>query len=349
MASGTPSPLDSLWRPTALMALVLAGEGLALILALTPSPQGGRLVAFGLASMGIQWVSLGTLSLLYLLRRPLSRLPTSTLAWICLAMLLAMTMLVASASWHLLGTAAEPNANGMPFVLRMCAIAMVVGLFALIAFQNYAQAKYLAVRTKQLELESLRARIRPHFLFNTLNTGAALVHARPDEAERVLLDLADLFRAALRGPEQIPLGKEIELTRHYLEIESLRFGPRLQVEWSLPDTLPEAPIPALSLQPLAENAIRHGIERLPGGGRIDIRLERDAGWIRIHVVNDMPNEGGGAAGGHRIGLNSARERISALSDGRGGIETHMENGRHVATLRIPDATDADGPAQATTR
>lgn len=335
MVPATPSPLDSLWQPAALMTVVVAGEALALIIAMAPNQTDVRLVTFGLASLAIQWAVLGTLCLLYMLRRLLAPLQASSLGWACLAILLAMSALVATASWRLFGTV-EGGGDGLWFVLRMCAIALVVGLLTLIAFQNYAQAKYLAVRTKQLELESLRARIRPHFLFNTLNTGAALVHARPDEAERVLLDLADLFRAALRGPEQIPLEKEIELTRRYLEIESLRFGPRLQVSWSLPERLPEIHLPALSLQPLAENAIRHGIERLANGGRIDIRLEREANWIRIHVVNDMPGDGSRATDGHRIGLNSARERISALSDGRGGVETRVDGGRHVATLRIPD-------------
>lgn len=334
MASIAPSPLESLWKPTALMALVLAGEALALILSLVPNQGGARLVAFGLASLGVQWITLGTLALLYLLRRLLSPLSPTALAWVCLATLLSVTWLVtATASW-LFNQPIDPVLDQTGFVLRMCAIALVVGLLTLIAFQNYAQAKYLAIRTKQLELESLRARIRPHFLFNTLNTSAALMHARPDEAERVLLDLADLFRAALRGPERITLEKEIELTRRYLEIESLRFGRRLRLTWSLPETLPEVHLPALSLQPLAENAIRHGVERLPAGGRIDIRLRCADGWIRIDIENDMPTDGSQASG-YGIGLNSAHERISALSGGRGGVETRLEAGRHIATLRIP--------------
>ncbi len=329
-------PLDALFRPPALIAAVLAGEALAFILALAPGQSSGRLVAFGLASLGIQWVALGTLCALFLLRRALSRTPAMWLAWVCLGLLLAITLLIASAAWSLLGMEMDLGVGRTSFVLRMLALSFVVGLLALLIYQNYWRARQLAVRTKQLELESLRARIRPHFLFNTLNTSAALVHARPDEAERVLLDLADLFRAALRGPELIPLAKEVELTRRYLEIESLRFGPRLRVNWSLPEVLPDATIPALSLQPLAENAIRHGIERLPGGGDIGIQLARADGWIRIQVDNDMPADGSRASEGHRIGLNSARERVRALSGGRGDVETRMVDGRHVAVLRMPD-------------
>ena len=336
MNPAAPAPLDALWRPTALMAVVLAGEALALILALAPTDSSVWLVRFGLASLAIQWIALGTLCALYLARRLLTRLPAQRVAWACLAILLAMTLLVSAAAWGVADMTGGIEHGRIAFMARMLALALVVGLLALLTFQNYWRARQLAIRTKQLELESLRARIRPHFLFNTLNTSAALVHARPDEAERVLLDLADLFRAALRGPELIPLAKEVELTRRYLEIESLRFGPRLRVNWSLPEVLPDATIPALSLQPLAENAIRHGIERLPGGGDIGIQLVRADGWIRIQVDNDMPADGSRASEGHRIGLNSARERVRALSGGRGDVETRMVDGRHVAVLRMPD-------------
>ena len=329
------STLDALWRPPALMGVVLTGEALALVMSLGGDQSKGWLVPFGLASLGIQWVAVGTLCALFLLRRPMAKLTPHVLAWSCLGLLLAMTLLVSTAASRLLNLASEPSPYALSFVFRMCLIALVVGLLAVIAFQNYAEAKRLAVLTKQLELESLRARIRPHFLFNTLNTGAALVHARPDEAERVLLDLADLFRAALRGPELIPLAEELELTRRYLEIEALRFGPRLRVTWSLPEILPEATVPALSLQPLAENAIRHGIERIPAGGAIDIRLQLEAGLIRIQVENDMPGDGSRAPEGHRVGLNSARERVRALSDGRGNVETRLADGRHIATMTLP--------------
>ena len=328
--------MQALWRPTALMTVILAGEALALLLALAPGTD-DWLVRLGLASLGIQWIAVGTLCALYLLRSVLERLPPMRLAWVCLALLLGMTLLVAMAAWNLLSLGMVTEQGRTAFIARMLALALVVGLMALLIYQNYAQARQLAVRTKQLELESLRARIRPHFLFNTLNTSAALVHARPFDAERVLLDLADLFRAALRGPERIALAEEIELTRRYLEIESLRFGPRLRVNWELPDPLPEADVPALSLQPLAENAIRHGIERLPDGGDIHIRLQRADGWIRIEVENDMPTDGSRAAEGHRIGLNSARERVRALSDGRGDVETRIVDGRHIASVRLPVA------------
>ena len=328
-----PAPLDALWRPTALMAVILAGEALALVLALAPGTD-GWLVRLGLASLGIQWIAVGTLCALFLLRHGLARLRAMQLAWACLGLLLAMTLLVAGAAWELLGMTMDTSVGRTSFVLRMLALAFVVGLMALLIYQNYWQTRQLAVRAKQLELEALQARIRPHFLFNTLNTGAALVHARPADAERLLLDLADLFRCALRGPRQIPLAEELALTRRYLEIEALRFGDRLRLNWEIPETMPEVLVPSLSIQPLAENAIRHGIERRPEGGAVDVAVRLFGDRVEITVANDMPGIAGGG-GGHAVGLASARERVRAFSDGRGDVETRLLDGRHIATMTLP--------------
>ena len=337
-------PLDALFRPSAVATILLVGEALALVLTLAPGqPTGSRLVQFGLASLGIQWTALGTLCSIYLLRRPLSRMAPSAVAWACLALLLAMTLLVSSAASRTLLLVDGATDGSHSFVLRMLALASIVGLFSLLAFQNYSRARHLGIRAKQLELEALQARIRPHFLFNTLNTGAALVHARPDEAERVLLDLADLFRAALRGPELVPLSHELELTRRYLEIESLRFGPRLHVNWHLPDAIPHALVPSLSLQPLAENAIRHGIEGLPDGGTIDIDVRPSRGKVEVIVANDV-SPTARAAHGHAVGLASARERVHALTDGRGQVEIQSDNGRYVARVTLPLTAEAAGGA-----
>ena len=335
MDTPSPAPLDALWRPTALMAVILAGEALGLLLALSPGTD-GWLVRFGLASLGIQWIAVGTLCALFLLRRVLARLPAMKLAWACLGLLLAMTLLVAAAAWELLGMTMDPGVGRASFVLRMLALAFVVGLLGLVTYQNYWRARQLAVRAKQLELEALQARIRPYFLFNTLNTGAALVHARPADAERLLLDLADLFRCALRGPQQIPLAEELALTRRYLEIEALRFGDRLRLGWDLPETMPEVLVPSLSIQPLAENAIRHGIERRPDGGAVDVAVRLFGDRVEITVANDMPGTaGGGGGGGHAVGLASARERVHALTDGRGRVESRVEAGRYIASVHLP--------------
>lgn len=334
--TSTQHPLAALWRPTALMSVLLGGEAVAVLLALAPSASEGRLVQFGLASLGVQWIALGTLCALYLLRNALGRLPPLRLAWACLALFLLMSLLVTAAAWGILGMTGSPGESREAFMLRMLGMAVVVGLVGLVTYQNYWRSRQLAVRAKQLELEALQARIRPHFLFNTLNTGAALVHAQPDVAERVLLDLADLFRSALRGPKLIPLQEELALTRRYLDIEALRFGSRLQLHWDLPETLPDVAVPSLSIQPLAENAIRHGIERLPAGGRLDIALTIDAQHVCVTLSNDLPPDAPSSQG-HAVGLASARERVQAMTEGRGKVETQVVDGRFVATVWLPVA------------
>jgi two-component system sensor histidine kinase AlgZ len=314
--------------------VLAAGEGLAVALSLAPGTVGNRWIYFGLASLMIQWVALLTLGALYVGRHLLGGTRPQRLAWLALGLLILNTWLVLGMAWWLLG-AAWPVADGdwPMLVLRLTGVALAVGLLGLAAFQNHWRGRLHAVRAKQSELLALQARIRPHFLFNTLNTGAALVHQRPEEAERLLLDLADLFRAALAGPRQILLEDELSLARRYLEIEALRFGERLQVRWQLPRELPEVMVPALSIQPLVENAIRHGVEQLPAGD-IDVSVSTTADAVVVRISNPLPAAGRDAAG-HRVGLNATQARIEALTGGRGSVQTQVEDGRFVARVRLP--------------
>lgn len=333
----TITPLDTLWRAPAVIWTILAGEGLAIILALAPEVSGSRWVLFGALSLMVQWVSLSAMGALYLLRKPLSRMPPTWVANISLLLLVICNLLVCTACWWLF-KALWPTSQGnwLSTLLRFTGIVLTVGLLGVAAFQNHWRARQLAVRAKQAELEALQARIRPHFLFNTLNTGAALVHQRPEDAERLLLDLADLFRAALAGPQEIPLAEEIALARRYAEIEGLRFGERMRIHWDLPDELPQLDVPTLSLQPLVENAIHHGIEPNPEGGDIHIELVRDRHLVRVTIDNALPPADARLhRSGHKVGLESARARIQAMTGGLGDVTTHSANGRHITTVTLP--------------
>ncbi|MCC7247912.1 MAG: histidine kinase, partial [Lysobacter sp.] len=293
------APLDSLWQAKVLIWVIVAAEGLAAVLTLAGDPPVNRWIRFGLLSLLVQWVALLTLGALYLLRKRLRDTRPLRIAWLSLALLVLSCWSVLAISDMLLGDLWRiPEQARMDVFLRASGIAFIVGWLALAAFQNHWRVRQLAVRTKQAELAALRARVRPHFLFNTLNTGAALVHHRPDEAEELLLDLADLFRAALSGPREIPLEEEFALIRRYVEIESLRFRERLRVQWHLPESMPDLRVPSLSLQPLVENAIRHGIERLPGGGDIDIAVKaNEDGGATITISNPTPADADAAAHG----------------------------------------------------
>lgn len=331
-----PTPLDMLWQASVIIWVLLAGEGLAAVLALAPSAQGNRWMHFGLASLIVQWVSLATLAGLYLCRRWLAAWRPARVAYLALMLMVLMTWLVCGLGWLLLGDLWPMTREEQRlFSLRAIGIALTVGLLGLAAFQNHWRARQLAVRAKQSELESLQARIRPHFLFNTLNTGAALVHQRPGEAERLLLDLADLFRAALAGPAEIELADELALARRYLEIESLRFGDRLRVEWQLPEPLPAVFVPTLSIQPLVENAIRHGVESTASGGEIVITVATIPDAVSVTVSNPMPTAPVANGRGHQVGLSSVRARVQAMTQGLGKLETSVVDGHYIATITLP--------------
>ncbi|HEY4529325.1 MAG TPA: histidine kinase [Luteimonas sp.] len=340
-------PLDTLWQANTVIRIVLAGEALAVVLALAPGAANDRLAYFGMASFAIQWIALGGMGILYAARAPLEAASPVAVARVALAALLLSTWLVTLLAWLFLRDLWPLPAGGWPWLaLRLTVMALMVGLLALAAFRAHWHVRQMAVRAKQAELEALQARIRPHFLFNTLNTGIALLHGRPGEAERLLLDLSDLFRAALAGPAEVTLEEELSLARRYLEIESLRFGPRLEACWGVTASeavLAGTRLPSLSVQPLVENAIRHGIESSGRGGTVSIEVGTTADAVLITVRNPLPDGGGRSiATGHGIGLAAVRARIEAMPGGVGTLATSTRDGEFVARLRIalkplPDA------------
>ncbi|HVK53068.1 MAG TPA: histidine kinase [Pseudoxanthomonas sp.] len=329
------TPLDTLWQGPVMLWVILAGEGVAAVLALGSSMGGSRWVHFGLTSFIVQWVSLVTLGTLYLFRAPLARLKPTYVAYLALLVLVVASALVCAAGWWVFWDVWPMAQDGWtPMFLRFTGIALIVGMLGLAAFLNHWRARQLAVKAKQSELEALQARIRPHFLFNTLNTGAALIHQRPQDAERVLLDLADLFRAALAGPREIPLAEELALARRYLEIEHLRFGDRLRVHWQVTGDVPVLPVPTLSIQPLVENAIRHGVEPDPQGGDIWVEVTSDTSWLVVTVRNTLPARPS-TTPGHQVGQSSVRARIHALTQGRGELSAGRDGEQYVAMIRLP--------------
>lgn len=183
----------------------------------------------------------------------------------------------------------------------------------------------------EAKLMELQARIRPHFLFNTLNSAIALVRIDPQAAETTLLNLSQLFRAALESGQNSsePLQQEVDLAKSYLFIESFRLGKRLNVRWKLaPNTL-EVPIPILSLQPIIENAIKHGIEPSMNKGHIVIKSTKHMGKVIVTVLNTIPNESEqtttliASHRGHGIALENLRMRLTLIHDFEGSLKTKV--------------------------
>ncbi len=183
-------------------------------------------------------------------------------------------------------------------------------------------------------LAELQSRIRPHFLFNTLNSAIALVRAEPAKAEALLEDLSDLFREALKDSgEPVRLAQEIELAQRYLDIEQVRFGERLRVQWALDPAADGALLPPLLLQPLVENAVRHGVEPSAEGADVRISTQRRGSMVVIKVTNTVPN--GQGEKGHGLALRNVRERLALLHDVQGHFRSGLKGGLYQVRIEVP--------------
>ncbi|OIP16330.1 MAG: sensor histidine kinase [Comamonadaceae bacterium CG_4_9_14_3_um_filter_60_33] len=195
-----------------------------------------------------------------------------------------------------------------------------------------AKAKAPAAATARLA--ELQARIRPHFLFNTLNSAVALVRAEPRKAERLLEDLSDLFRHALMAHgESVTLAEEIALAQRYLAIEQVRFGERVRIEWALDPTADSARLPPLLLQPLVENAVKHGVEPSASGADIRVSTQRRGSRVVIKVSNTTPASS--SAHGHGLALANVRERLSLLHDVQARFQSGLKDGVYQVRIEVP--------------
>ncbi len=196
------------------------------------------------------------------------------------------------------------------------------------------RAKGKAPASTTARLAELQARIRPHFLFNTLNSAIALVRAEPGKAEVLLEDLSDLFRHALMEQgESVTLAQEIAMAQAYLAIEKVRFGERLRLEWALDERAGAARLPPLLLQPLVENAVKHGVEPSDSGADIRVSTERRGARVVIKVSNST--SGANSARGSGLALDNVRERLSLLHDVQAGFQCGLKDGVFRVRVEVP--------------
>jgi two-component system sensor histidine kinase AlgZ len=183
-------------------------------------------------------------------------------------------------------------------------------------------------------LAELQARIRPHFLFNSLNSAIALVREDPARAEALLEDLSELFRHALVDQgESVTLSEEVLIARRYLAIEQVRFGERLRVEWALDPLAGSARVPALFLQPLVENAVKHGVEPSPAGAQVKITTQRRGSVVVIKVTNTVP--AGQGRPGHGVAQDNVRNRLRLLHDVQAQFQTALIDGLYQVRMEVP--------------
>jgi LytS/YehU family sensor histidine kinase len=269
------------------------------------------------------------------------------------SLLSACGWLLLAAAWNALGTAFGRDEGWIALTpnVRIMLFAAGAGLYlmsllahdVLIAVENMQQAAAREAESRVLareaELQALRAQINPHFLFNSLNSISALTSFDPAEARAMTIDLAQFFRQtlALSEREEISLVEELELCRHYLGIEQRRFGDKLAVDMRIDASARDCTLPPMLLQPMLENALKHGIRHLDERGIVVVEALAHSGWLHLAVRNPVaedapPSEGTGT------GLRNIRERLGVLYGDRARMQWRREAGQFAVELAVPQSS-----------
>jgi two-component system, LytTR family, sensor histidine kinase AlgZ len=267
---------------------------------------------------------IASLVLLYALAPWLLRLSY----WSGCALVIAVVLVLTALTHVMLGDAA-PASVARSLVLAAACAAVVL---AYLRLHLKAHSPALA----EARLQALQARIRPHFLFNSLNAVLSLVRRDPKRAERTLEDLADLFRALMSdGRSLARLADEISLIERYAAIEQLRLGDRLRMTWEMDDAPVDAMLPSLVLQPLLENAVYHGVEPGTGTGDVLVRIERSGDRVRVRIENPWIAAAAGTRAGNHMALDNIRERLMLFFDDEARLESRVEGNRYQVDIDIP--------------
>ena len=222
-------------------------------------------------------------------------------------------------------------------MLTQLTIAGILGGLVLRYFYVQQRLRIQEQAELQSRIQALQSRIRPHFLFNSMNIIASLIATDPETAETVVEDLSELFRASLNDAgNQVPIDDELDLCQRYIRIEALRLGDRLKLEWHIQKPTTPVKIPLLTLQPLLENAIYHGIQPLPEGGTIAVALTYVDDIVEITITNPLPAPGRRhESEGNRMALQNIRSRLSVLYGDRADLTTQVDEDSFVTCLKFP--------------
>jgi two-component system, LytTR family, sensor histidine kinase AlgZ len=328
----------------ATLALVLIVELTAFVLSLARENAAVDLwTDLVRTSLFLLWIGLSGAALLCVLRNRLACLSVAAGSLAVLGLIAAVVTAVSVCAWALGRTHMVIDsgaANLFPphpraFVARNVGIALVVTGLALRYFYVAHEWQRSVELRAAARVHALQARIRPHFLFNSMNTIAALARSNPPRAEAAVQDLADLFRATLSDKrDTITLAEELEVARTYQRMEQLRLGPRLQVQWKTESLPPNALVPGLMIQPLLENAIYHGIEPRAEGGTVTISGEVAGGLVTVVVRNPLDPQPGEREG-NRLALANIRERLTLMYGERALMKAGRFDAEYIVTLRFP--------------
>lgn len=335
--------LPELCTPQAILRVMLGAEVLALILALSGSSLTymDSLVRLALTSLFVQWVVLGSTLVVCLSSKKIRKLSMLHIRIVVSSIVIAFTvgasiLAIMADSYQKVGVI---HYWDTPFILRNAVIALLLILMALHYFYVQSQITELLKADSSAKYDALQSRMRPHFLFNSLNTIAQLIYVDQAKAEDALLDLADIFRSTLDTKPRVSLGEELDITLRYLRMEGLRLGKRrLNVVWDMDrNTLPfNMDIPPLLLQPLVENAIYHGIQPRKDGGTLGISLYDAGDKLDVVVSNPIPPEGTNShQKGNHIAQENLKNRLRLAYGDRANLKIIKSEHQYRVSFSIP--------------
>lgn len=327
-AADYPDRLPDFCNLGVMLRILLGVEGLVWTTAWLQTPYLLQMwQAFVGYSVVVQASLLLTLVLLCLLRRPLQRLPYYLGMVATTVVALSTTGLVMDGLGHLFADA--------HLAMTWREAVNVIAISALLLGYFNLRGRALSPALTEARLQALQARIRPHFLFNSLNAVLSLVRSEPRCAERALENLADLFRVVMADNRQLsPLRREVEISRQYLELEGLRLGERLRVVWHIDKAPGNALVPPLLLQPLLENAVYHGIEPATQPGEISVNIYRSDGQLHL-IIRNPYQHGGQRHSGNKMAMDNIKSRLMLHFDVEASLHTQIHDDYYQVHITLP--------------
>lgn len=323
-----------------LFIVLLVAELVAIVLTLAAhAPAGEFLILLSKTSFFVLWLALLGSAIMCTLRSRLERAGKTRAFVVSFVVLQLMSLIVAELAWQLpwrlTGTAIVDGPHG-DFILRTFAISSIFIALAMRYLYVSSEWRRSIVLEAQARISALQALIRPHFLFNSMNTIASLTRTDPRQAEEAVEDLSDLLRASLSSTRNLTsLKEELEVAAIYQRIEKLRLGDRLNVRWDIAELPMRARLPSLTIQPLIENAIYHGIELLPDGGEVLVSGKRDGRGVQITVSNPVAPGKTRDTDGNKMAMTNIRQRFELAFGSRASVDVENEDDRFAVTLRFP--------------
>lgn len=309
-------------RGGALLTQAFILQLVAFVLTLAGDARGGDAVSrLMMLTIYLQWIGLISAILLCWARTWLAVARPGVVFFVCWGMLVVVVLFMSDLGYfvvvELRWTEFLPAETRAEFIARHSAIAGIVSVGMLRYFWARHQWQQNIKAEGEARYQALNARIKPHFLFNSLNSVAELIHARPNDAEDMVVDLSELFRASLEKRGQLgTLAEEMELCRSYLRIEQVRLSEKLSVEWDVPDELLSWSLPMLVVQPLIENAVYHGVSRMTRAGMIRVTIRKIGSRLVVEVENPIPDDDlvgqQAAQRGNHIAVDNIAQRLALI-------------------------------------